>query len=89
MSTIKLKRFDVSKIKKRDPPPNAGESSPENQTNFLNGWFGSFTVSPSSSAFSATMISIMAAAGAIIFAFSIGPYRYRSVPVDSLCLNCI
>ena len=62
--------------KKEIPPPRRREDVyPNDQISFLIGWFGSSTVSPRSSAFSATMISIIAAAGAIIFAFSIGPYR--------------
>ena len=63
------------KNKKREPPPQRREDFHALQISFLNGWFGSITVSPSSSAFSATMMSIIAAAGAIIVEFSIGPYR--------------
>ncbi|MBA1343315.1 MAG: hypothetical protein C5S52_06925 [ANME-2 cluster archaeon] len=65
----------VRKIKKETPPPHRREDFHALQISFLIGWFGSSTVSPRSSAFSATMISIIAAAGVIIFAFSIGPYR--------------
>ncbi len=65
----------VRKIKKEIPLPHRREDFHALQISFLNGWFGSCTVSPSSSAFSATMMSIIAAAGAIIVEFSIGPYR--------------
>ena len=74
--SIKINRHKRNRNKKKEiPPPHRQEDFHALQISFLIGWFGSSTVSPRSSAFSATMISIIAAAGVIIFAFSIGPYR--------------